>query len=178
MSLIGIQVPHQVARLLQEIEVPGIKMDSASLHITLFHFDKFSIKGVSSVMECAYNISKITCPFSVELRCVDYFPVGEGSPYPIITPVISPKLHNLRKKIQKSLDDNDLEYSKTFKDYKPHITLSTNEEKIKKTKIPPIEFSVQELVIWAGDNGDDKMYITLPLILKKEEEKIVCEVCE
>jgi 2'-5' RNA ligase len=178
MSLIGIQIPHQVARLLQEIEVPGAKMDSASLHITLFHFDKFSIKSVASVMESAYNISKTTSPFSIEIRCVDYFPVKEGRPYPIITPVISPKLHNLRKKIQKSLDDNDLEYSKTFKDYKPHITLSTSEEKIKKTKITPIEFSVQELVIWAGDNGDDKMYITLPLTIKKDEEKIICEVCE
>ena len=176
MSFIGISTPHETARLIHEIAVPGEKEDSSYLHITLLYLGKnVPIEDLAKAMVATYNITKDTAPFWVQLNKVDYFDVPEGKPYPIIAPVISPKLHELRKNLVKSFKKSKIDFDTTFKTYKPHVTLSFNETNIKKTKIEPIEWSVQEIVLWGGSNGDNRVFFTFPLELPKNEE--ISELC-
>lgn len=171
MAFLGIRIPHETARLIHEIEVPGEKEDSAQLHITLLYLgDETPIKDLAKAMVATYEVAQNINPFWVKLACVSYFPVEESNPVPIIAPVVSPKLTELYTMLKKSFDKTKVDYSKKFKEYKPHVTLSFNEEPIKKTKIEPIEWSVQELVLWGGSDGDNRVFTTFPLEIKKNEE--------
>lgn len=175
MSFLGIRIPHETARLLHEIDVPGEKEDSAQLHITLLYLGKnISIKELAKAMVATYEITENTCPFWVKSSSVSCFPVEEGFPYPIIAPIISPKLVELHKRLKKSFDKTGVEYNKKFKLYKPHVTLSFNKDAIKKTKIEPIEWPIQELVLWGGEDGDNRVFTTFPLEIKKNGE-LECE---
>ena len=176
MSFIGIRIPHECARLLHEIDVPGTKEDSAQLHITLLYLGQNSpIKELAKAMVAAYEITQITSPFLIKTTSVASFPVEEGCPHPIIAAIQSPKLLELHKCLKKSLDKTKVEYSKKFKLYHPHITLSFNNEGIKKTKIETIEWSVQEIVLWGGSDGDNRVFTTFPLELKRNEG--ISELC-
>ncbi|SRR5258706_14475330 len=177
MSFIGIRVNFETSRLIHEIDVPGIKTDRTALHITLLCLgDETPIEELAQAMIATYEVSKNTCPFWVKLSCVNYFDITEeGKQYPIIAPVLSPKLHELQGALKKSFNKAKIEYNKKFKEYKPHITLSYNDESIKKTKIEPIEWSVQELTLWGGAHGDDRIYINFPLELKANEN--ISEIC-
>jgi|ERR1700722_9672312 len=164
MAFLGIRAPHEAARLIHEIDVPGEKEDSAHLHITLLYLGKdVSVEELARAMVATYSVTKDTSPFWVSLNCVNYFPVPDGMPFPIVAPVISPKLHELRKNLAKTFGRAKIDYDKRFKVYHPHVTLSFNDTNIKKTKIEPIEWSVQELVLWGGSNGDSRIFITFPL---------------
>lgn len=56
-----------------------------------------------------------------------------------------------------------IEFSKTFKDFKPHITLAYADDEIDECKIDKVECVINELVLWGGDHGDDRIFITFPL---------------
>jgi len=175
MSFIGIRVPHETARLLHEIDVPGEKEDSAQLHITLLYLGKnVPIKDFAKAMVATYEVTEKTCPFWVKSTSVACFPVDYGNPYPIIAPVQSPQLFQLHKYLKRSFDKSGIEYNKQFKLYRPHITLSFNDVAIKKTKIEPIEWPIQELVLWGGEDGDNRVFTTFPLEIKKNGE-LECE---
>lgn len=176
MSFIGIRVPHETARLLHDIEVPGEKEDTAQLHITLLYLGQnVPIKEIAKAMIATYEVTQNISPFWVKSTSVSCFPVEEGDPCPIIAPIQSPKLLELHKFLKKSFDKMNVEYSKKFKIYHPHVTLSFNDTGIKKTKIEPIEWSVQEIVLWGGEDGDDRIFTTFPLEIKKNCE-IECEM--
>lgn len=177
MSIIAIRPPHECARLIHEIDVPGTKTDTAQLHITLLYLgEETPIEELARAMVAAYNITKDTSPFWVKLSCVNYFkPAEEGDVFPIMAPVLSPKLHELQASLKKSFTKSKIEYDKRFKEYRPHITLSYNTDSIKKTKIEPIEWAVQELVLLGGGDGDNRVFISFPLELRKNEE--ISELC-
>jgi hypothetical protein len=40
---------------------------------------------------------------------------------------------------------------------------------------PAVEFSVSELVLWGGDHGDDRIFITLPLKCPGRQKHSVLE---
>jgi len=175
MSFIGIRVPHETARLLHEIDVPGEKEDSAQLHITLLYLGKnIPIKELAKAMVATFEVTDATCPFWVKTTSVSSFPVDEGYPHPIIAPIQSPKLFELHKFLKRALDKSGIEYNKKFKLYRPHVTLSFNDAAIKKTKIEPIEWPIQEVVLWGGEDGDNRVFTTFPLEIKKNGE-IECQ---
>lgn len=175
MSFLGINVPHPTARLLHEIDAPGSKTDSAQMHITLLYLGKNTpIDEIAKAMIATYEITQNFVPFWVKSSAVSSFPVEGGLPHPIIAPVQSPKLYELHKLLKKSFDRSGINYNKKFKLYRPHITLSFNDEAIKKTKIEPIEWSVQELVLWGGEDGDNRVFTTFPLDIKKNCE-LACQ---
>lgn len=178
MSFLGIRINHEVARLLHDIDVPGEKEDSAQLHITLLYLGKdIPIKEIAKAMVATYEITQRTCPFLLKTSSISCFPVEEGYPYPIIAQIQSPKLLELHKYLKRSFDKTKVEYNKKFKLFHPHVTLSFNKDGIKKTKIEPIEWSVQELVLWGGEDGDNRIFTTFPLEIKKNCE-IECETKE
>lgn len=175
MAVIGIKLVPEVSRLIKEIDVPGERVDSSNLHITLLYLGQgINIKLISKVMISAYDIAQSLSPFRLKIGCIKSFdPTLEGNPFPIIAPIQSERLQDINAKLKSNLDDMNVKYDKTFPDYHPHITLSMNENGIKKTKIQPIEWVVQEMMIWSGSNGDNKMSITFPLALKENENIVV-----
>lgn len=177
MSFIGIRIPLETARLLHEINVPGTKCDTAHLHITLLYLGKdIPIKILSKTMSATYEVIQNISPFRVKVSNVDCFePSAENKPVPVIAPVQSIKIHELNNSLKKMFNKKRINYDKTYKEYKPHITLSLNDETIIKTKIEPIEWSVQEIVLWGGNSGDNKIAVNFPIELKKNEE--IMDLC-
>jgi 2'-5' RNA ligase len=164
MAFLGIQIPNVESKLLSEIDVPGKKENINEFHITMiFLEDKLNIKKISSVIEAAYAVLENAKPFIVTTDTITCFPVNNNDPYPIIAKIDSKELHTLNDKIKKEFDKQNIEYSKKFKDYKPHITLSYSDEKIEDFKIDPITFTVGEIVVWCGSHNNQTIKITFPL---------------
>lgn len=164
MAFLGIKVPHPTARLLSGIDIPGIKEGTAELHITILCFEEnWAISEISKALESTYEVVSKIKPFLVTVDSVGCFPKKEDKPCPIIAKVSSKELHDLNKKLRKKFDKDGIEYSKTFKDYKPHITLSYSDKEVDEFKIDNMDFSVPEIVLWGGDHGDDRIFITFPL---------------
>jgi 2'-5' RNA ligase len=176
MSFLGIRIQPDVARLVRDIDIPGIKSDSAQLHITLLHLGKeVPIKHIAKAMTATFGITSKTEPFWAKITSVNYFEPLENKPYPIIAPVISSELMKMQKSLKRAFNKARIDYSKNFKDYNPHITLSLHNEPINKTKIEPIEWTIQEIVLWGGDDGDEKCSVIFPLEIPKNGE--ISELC-
>jgi 2'-5' RNA ligase len=164
MAFLGIRVPHEAGRLLTNIEVPGKQAAPSEMHITLLHFEEnWPISEMSKALEATYDIISKVKPFLVMTEKVICFPKRDEQAA-IVAQVKSAELHELREQLAKEFDEAKIDFSKTFKDFKPHITLSYNEEEIEDFDIdPPVEFVVQEIVLWGGDHGDDRIFVTFPL---------------
>lgn len=164
MAFLGIRVPHEAGRLLTNIEVPGKETAPSEMHITLLHFEEnWPISEMARALEATYDIVSKVKPFLVMTEKVICFPKGEEAAA-IVAQVKSAELHELHEKLTKEFDKVKIDFSKTFKDFKPHITLAYNEDEIDDFEIdPPVEFVVQELVLWGGDHGDDRIFVTFPL---------------
>ena len=164
MAFLGIRVPHECGRLLSQIEVDGDKTSTSDLHITLLHFgDEWPISEISKSLEATYKIVSDVKPFRVKMNRVSHFSKGEGGKYPIISRVESKELHKVREALAKEFDKKKIEYSKNFKDYKPHVTLAYIDDEPNDFDFDAVEFVVQEIVLWGGDHGDDRIFVTFSL---------------
>jgi 2'-5' RNA ligase len=164
MAFLGIRVPHETGRLLSSIDVPGEKEGASEYHITILCFeDNWPITEIAKAMEATYNVVSTIKPFLVETNSVKCFPRYKDEPIAVTARIDSNELHKLNEKLKKEFDKQNIKYSKTFKDYNPHITLAYTEEKVDDFDIDAVEFSVQEVVLWGGDHGDDRIFITFPL---------------
>lgn len=172
MAFLGIAVPHQVARLLKDIEVEGEKTQDSEYHITVICFeDDFSTEDAGKALNCTFKVLQNFKPFLVSAEQVNCFPKGKNGT-PVILTVDSKELHKLNEKLKKAYDEEGIKFSKLHKEYKPHITLSYSPEDVSSKKIESIEFMVHEIQLWAGDHGDDKFFITFPLKNEKYSEVI------
>jgi len=165
MAFLGIRVHPDVGRLISNIEVPGNREYPSSYHITILCFeDNWPIHKVAKGLEAAYDVVSKFEPFLVKAKKVSHFPKQDGHPTPIIAPIDSKELKDLYKKLAKSFDAYKIEFKKTFKEYIPHITLAYSEDEHDDFKIDPqIEFVVNDIVLFGGDDGDSRVFITFPL---------------
>jgi 2'-5' RNA ligase len=164
MAFLGIRVPHETGRLLSGIDVPGEKEGSSEYHITLLCFEEnWPISEIADALEATYDVVSKIKPFAIKTTEVTCFPKREDNPVAIIARVESDDLHDMREKLAKEFEKSKIDFSKTFKDFKPHITLAYADKEIDDCKIDPVEFVVQEIVLWGGDHGDDRIFITFPL---------------
>lgn len=164
MAFIGIRIPSEIGRLIAGLEVPGERETTSEYHITILCFeDNWPISEISKATEAAFEVVSKVTPFLIKASKVSHFPAHEDST-PIIIPVESKELHEIHKKLCKSFDKAKIDYKKTFKEYKPHITLAFSKDEHDDFKITPkLEFSVNEVVLWGGDHADDRIFITFPL---------------
>jgi len=163
MAFLGIRVPHETGRLLAGVDVPGEKEGPSEYHITLLCFeDNWPISEISKALESTYDVVSKIKPFRVSIDKVTCFP-KHGDKCALIAPVKSAELHELRDELAKHFDKEHIDFAKNFKDYKPHVTLAYHDEEIEESDIDEVEFSVQEVVLWGGDHGDDRIFITFPL---------------
>ena len=169
MSVLTIPVPHEVSRVLSRVEVPGVPEQLSEFHITLVYFgSNIPIDTISKAIVVAYEVASRTRPFSLSVDKVTNFPKGDDG-YPIITQVASTELHNLWKDLNKGLDQAGIGYSKKYTTFKPHVTLSYAEDPIEPIAVGPFEWAAYEMVLWGGDSGDDKIFITLPFSMPGKE---------
>lgn len=165
MAFLGLRVPHEVARVLGQIEVPGTLVPGDHKHITILMFGKeVPIETISKAVVAVHEVSSKMVPFAVTLDHVACFPKNDDG-VPIICPVTSPELLAFHGQLQKALDKAGVEYSKKFPEYKPHVTLSYAPEAVKEQKFGPIDWSVYEVVLWGGDSGDERLSVTFPFAL-------------
>lgn len=163
MAFLGIKIPIECGRLLAGIDVPGEKEGPSEYHITLLCFeDNWPISEISKALESTYDVVSKMKPFRVTLDKVTCFPKRKDK-CAIIAPVKSDDLHDMREELAKHFDEKHIDFSKTFKDYKPHVTLAYHDEEIDECEIDEVEFFVQEIVLWGGDHGDSRIFITFPL---------------
>ncbi len=154
MAFIGIKIPPKISNELKKIDVDGEKIDTSDLHITLIVFeDNIPIKDVSKSLEAMYDACKAIKPFEIILNKISCFPKREDNPCPIIIPIQSEELQQVNKNLKKSLDKAKVDYLQTFKNYKPHVTLSYADKEIKDLDMDPLKFEVNEICLWSGDDG-------------------------
>jgi 2'-5' RNA ligase len=181
MSFLGLCIPHETARLLSGIEVPGKREAVSSLHVTMFYFgEHLSIDRITEIIQATFGVVQDTEPFTVRTSLVSSFPKGDDGA-PIICRVESDSLHSLRARIQAAYEDAGVDYANNYPEYTPHVTLSYAEEDgFEDKQIPVVEWGAHELVLWGGDSGDDVLVVTFPLALddlgktaKREASRVV-----
>jgi 2'-5' RNA ligase len=169
MAFIGLKVPNEVGRLLSQIEVPGEVESRGNLHITAIYFgSNVPIDRISKAIVVAYEVASRTKPIQLLVEEVTCFPKGDDG-VPIICSVNSPELMTFQEDLCRSLDKAKVEYSKKYPEYKPHVCLAYAEEPIEPMIVGPFEWAAYEMVLWGGDSGDDKIFITLPFSMPGKE---------
>lgn len=166
MAFLGLAVPHETARLLGGIEVPGKKEPVSSFHVTLFYFGEgIDITVLTRIIGVTYGVTSDTKPFTVRTNRVASFPKGDDG-VPIICHIESDALHDLRDKIKAVYEAAGVDFSNKFPEYRPHTTLAyAEDEGFEEQRIPTVEWGAHELVLWGGDNGDDTLVVHFPFAL-------------
>lgn len=175
MAILGIHCPRDVARIFSQIEVIGEREPLGHQHITLLHLgDDVPIEQLAKAIVGVFGVTSKTKPFTVQTNRVTAFPPHpEHGTVPIICPIVSPGLHDLQARLKSALDHMKVEYSKTFPIYKPHVTLSYVKDPLVYSDhtadkdIPAIEWGVAEVVLWGGDEGDQRFSASFPLTIGK-----------
>jgi hypothetical protein len=71
MAFLGIRIPHETGRLLNQIDVPGDKISTSEMHITLLHFkNEWPISELTKSIEATYDIVAKYHPFLVSINKV------------------------------------------------------------------------------------------------------------
>ena len=162
--MLAIPIQPDISRLFQELDL-DIERDPAD-HITMFYFgDDLPISKVLKIIPVIFEITNNLKPFTAAAS--NYSSFDSDEEYPIICPVKSKGLIDLREKIKKAFDSKKISYDKKFPEYKPHITLGYSKEKKKNTKFPKVEFTISQLSLYAGDNSDTKLFVNFPFTINK-----------
>jgi 2'-5' RNA ligase len=165
MSFLGLKIPHETARLLGEIDVPGKREGAAELHVTiLFLGESIPIEMLARAIVATYKVTSVTLPFIVSTSRVTSFPPGDDGT-PIICSIQSQELHTLHDKLARSLEAHGVPFSKKFPIYAPHVTLAYADEAIEDRPLPTVEWGAHELVLWGGDSNDNRLVVSFPLTL-------------
>ena len=164
MPMIAIKIPEDISIQLNKISISGKKENLNEFHITLFYFEKINIEDILKTTELLYKNCKKASPFKVSFNKLSSFPKGDDG-IPVILPVESNDLILFRAKLAKNLDSNKIEYSKKFPNYSPHCTLAYLNKEIapQEKKLNKINFKVNEIIFYAGDNMDDGIIVKIPL---------------
>ena len=167
MAFLGIKIPDELANLLSDIDVPGNKELKDNLHITflMLSSEPIDIKDVSEIIKVTYNIFSKIEPFFVSFDKLTNFPKGDKG-YPIILTISSKKFEQIHKKLWTACEEAGIDFSKKFKNFRPHITLSYSDKPIKETNISELGFTVTEFVLWGGSKDKKLVDVTFPLELK------------
>jgi 2'-5' RNA ligase len=169
MAILGLRTPHDVARLLGQIEVPGERVPGDEKHVTLLHLGKdVPIETVSRAMVGAYEVASTTVPFTLQVHEAKCFEPGDDGT-PIVCPVVSTEIYELWGALCKAMGRAGVDYSKKWPIFMPHITLSYAKEPQDPFPVGPFEWSVYEMVLWGGDSGDERVSVTFPFSLPGKE---------
>ncbi len=181
MSFIGLKVPGETARLLWNLwESDYTKFGEAEpreqAHITILHLGKDLPNDVlAKAILTAYSVTSTLQPFTVSTNRITVFPGGDRGT-PIICPIDSPQLHELRQKLSESFDRDGIEYSKKFPEYKPHVTVAyandPHEDWGSDIGFSKIEWGAHEAILWGGDHMDERLTVNFPFVLSPQRTAV------
>lgn len=164
MAMLGISVPDTAARVLEDLELPGDP--ERHPHVTILNFgDDIPISQLASMMVAAYSVASTWRPFTVKTELVTCFPKGKNG-VPVVGLLDSDALQALHGTLCRAMDSVELEYSKRFPIYRPHVTLSWAEDPLDDLPIPPVQWGAHELVLWGGNRGDGRVVVHMPFSLQ------------
>jgi len=165
MAMIGLRVPADAARLLASVDVPGEKIQRHHAHVTIHMLgDDVPMEQIGKAIIAAHSVAEKTVPFRVAINSVSTFKAGNNG-VPVICPVFSPELHELHENLKAAFDAAGVEYSKKWPEFKPHVTLSYSPEPMKDQALGPLEWSAYEMILWGGDEDDQRLSVNLPFSL-------------
>lgn len=168
MAFVGLPVPASTSRLFSDIDVPGDKTPRDHHHITLAYLgDDVSIDALAEAIKATYAVTSMTRPFTVRTSRVASFPANpdDNDKHPVIAHIDSDELHTLRARLVDRFKDSSVDYSRKFPKYRPHVTLAYAQEAFEEIRIPTIEWGAHEVVLWGGDEGDQKLTVNFPFAL-------------
>lgn len=168
MAMIGLKIPEEVAERLSKISVPGKKLPKEEMHITMFYFEnKLNIKDILKITQIMYNVSKKIEPIHIKGTTISTFKKGDDG-VPIIVQIVSEDLSIFRKKMAQKFDDEDIDYSKKWPEFNPHLTLSYSSKEMEDKKLDKnISWKASEVVFWAGDwHSDPGILVSIPIAKK------------
>ena len=173
--IIGIRVPVEVGRVLEQQEVPGEPHSASDMHITVLYVDKASpILDVAKTMIAAYAITSKNRPFQITIQDISSFPRNPDDGLPVICFIDSPELQAIHYALKDEFDRLQIPYRHKYPEYKPHVTLSYVKEETPEgytfsSSLPgPVSFTVYELSIM-GYPDDAHVRVELPLSLTMED---------
>lgn len=173
--IIGIRVPVEVGRVLEQQEVPGEPHSASDMHITVLYVDKASpILDVAKTMIAAYAITSKSRPFQITLQRVSSFPRNPDDGLPIICPVNSPELQTIHYALRDEFDRLQIPYRHKYPIFKPHVTLSYVKDETPEgaffdgSLLGPVSFTVYELSLMCWKE-DAQVRVELPLSLTMED---------
>jgi 2'-5' RNA ligase len=170
MAFLFLKVPHETARLLHDVEVPGEKSHIEEMHITLLYLGKgIPFINIAKAMMVCHEVLEHQQPFLMRISKISTFPENPDDGVPIICPVESPELMIFQKTLANEFNKFGLEYDKKFPDFKPHVTLAYDKNSdFKESPLPmPMIWAAQSMSIWGGDRGDGPAEINMPFTLTK-----------
>lgn len=161
MALLSMRVPHDTARLLSSLDVPGDKEDVAYMHVTLVYLgEDADMDAILRAIAATYRVTTRTKPFMLRANRISHFD-GDGEKVPIICPIESDELHALQSELRREFDASGVDYSKKFPEYKPHCTLAYETapltENVDRPIDPSLQWGAHSVTLWAGRHGDEKL---------------------
>ena len=171
--MIGLKVPEEICERLAKISVPGKKISPEEMHITMFYFeDKLKIKAVVNIVQAMYEVTKKFDEIPIKGNVISTFKKGDDG-VPIIIPILSEDLLNIRNKMAKKFDETDIKYSKKWPEFKPHLTLAYSPKEMEDKKLEKnISWKASEVVLWAGEwQSNPGILVSMPLHLSKKASK-------
>lgn len=173
MPMIGLKAPEEICERLSKISVPGKKTPADEMHITMFYFEQdLGIKDILKITQAMYEVTKKADALSIKGNTVSTFNKGDDG-VPVIVPIVSDDLVDLRKKMAKKFDNEGIKYSKKWPEYKPHLTLSYSPKEMEDKKLEKsIGWKASEVIFWAGSwHSDPGVLVSMPLHLGKKASK-------
>jgi 2'-5' RNA ligase len=177
-AFIGLKVPTEVSDVLGQYEVPGKLEPEDHHHVTIHHLGKdVPIEQVAQAAIVAYVTARRTAPFQVSTKVISSFKSGDDG-VPIVALIESPALHEFRKNLCAAFDAAGIEYSKKYPEYRPHVTLAYEDSGPQPADQPidPVTWTVDEIVVWGGDKGANRIVVKLPLEAEQEDETLSLRV--
>jgi 2'-5' RNA ligase len=128
-SLLCVRVPHEIARALSGIDIPGEKEPVDHFHISVLYLGKDT--PVEQLMEAAtatYEVTSKFPPFTVQTGRVSTFPPNPDDGVPIIARMDSRALHELQEALKNKFKEKGVTFSDKYPTYIPHVTLGYSQE--------------------------------------------------
>lgn len=154
MSMIALKIPLDISDKLSKIKVDGKKESPEEYHITMFYFDgKLKIDDVCKITKTMNSVLGRFSPPKISFKEVSYFPKGDDG-FPVVVPILSDDLIEVRKSLAKAFDKEKINYSKKWPEFKPHLTLAYSKKEPTDQKVDKSSWSATELVLYAGDKQE------------------------
>lgn len=174
MAFIGLKIPHEAARLLEGVEVPGDRFSASDMHVTVIYLGKgLSILDVAKAMCAASGVTSKTTPFLCAVKDISSFPANPNDGVPVICPIHSPGIMALNDGLKAEFSRLGIKFPDKYPEYKPHVTMSylTDGQESYSASLPgPLTWTASELVIWGGDDGDGVLSVIMPFVLSPIEK--------